>query len=268
LTQLADFPTLGFTYRYTSNSDGTQPQGPATPDASEVVAFSYLASDQSYEMTIPGLERGRLSLRSANAYYSVHSLSTAPSPTFEVILARLGSANDESSLRHTSFGWWEDPIYTPVPAIPRSNNTGYFAYGVPTDPAAMPATGSVRYRGEVSGATSASLGVWYVYGVADLTVDFASGQVSGNLSLGVNPGGPGHRAFGDFPFAGARDAIDATRFSGRIVVQGGVQDGLFQGQFTGPQADELMVRWLLPQAGSGNTGPDSLFGIWVGKRSN
>ena len=268
LTQLADYPTLGFAYRYTSNSDGSQPQGPATPDAAEVISFSYLAADQSYEMTIPGLEPGRLSLRNANAYGSVHTLSTAPSPTFEVVLHRPGSANTEMPLQHTSFGWWEDPIYTPLPAIQRSNHTGYFAYGVPTAPADVPTNGSVQYRSVVFGATSASLGVWYVFGDARMAFDFASGRLTGDLTLGVNPGGPGHRSFGTFALAGTRDAADATRFSGRFIMPGGVEDGYFEGRFTGPQAGEMMVRWLLPQAGSANTGPGSLFGVWVGRRSS
>lgn len=267
LTQRSDFPTLGFAYRYTSNSDGSRPEGQSTPDPAEVISFGYAAADQHHEIKIPDLERGRLTRQYANAYGGWHSLSTAASPTFEVVLYRPGAANPELPLDHTSFGWWEDPIYTPVPAIPRSNNTGYFAYGVPTDPGDVPVSGSRTYTAVVSGATSASLGVWYVFGTASMTFDFSGGGLTGVLRLGVNPGGPGHQDYGDFPFAATQFAVGATRFAGKFSRPGGVEDGFFEGQFTGPQASELMVRWLLPPSGRpplGSTG--SLFGVLAGKR--
>lgn len=269
LTQLSDFPTLGFAYRYTTNSDGSQPQGPSTPDPTEVIAFSYAAADRSYEIKIPGFERGRLTLQTANAYGGSHSLSTSPSPTLEVVLLRPGAANPElPPLNYTSFGWWEDPIYTPIPAVVRSNNTGDFAYGVPTDPGDVPVTGSRTYTAVVDGRTSASLGVWYVFGTANLTFDFSKGGLTGNLSLGVNPGGPGHQTFGNFQFAATSYAVGATHFSGKFSMPGGVEDGFFEGQFTGPQASELMVRWLLPQSGPQVGATGSLFGVLVGKRQN
>src|SRR4051794_20077724 len=115
LTQLSDFPTLGFAYRYTTNSDGSNAQGPSVPDSADVITISYLAADQSYEVKIPGLERGRLALVDGNARYSSHSLATSPSRTFQVVLHRPGAGNPEFPLEYTSFGWWEDPIYTPIP---------------------------------------------------------------------------------------------------------------------------------------------------------
>lgn len=268
LTQLSDFPTLGFAYRYTTNADGSQARGPSTPDPTEVISISYAAADRSYEINIPGFERGRLTLQHANAYGGWHSLSTSPSPTLGVELYRPGAANPELQLDYTSFGWWEDPIYTPIPAIPRSNNTGYFAYGVPTDVGDVPVTGSRKYSAVASGATSASLGVWYVFGTANLTFDFSKGGLAGNLSLGVNPGGPGHRDYGNFQFAATSYAVGATRFSGKFSMPGGIEDGFFEGQFTGPQASELMVRWLLPQSGPQVGATGSLFGVLVGKRQN
>jgi hypothetical protein len=261
LTQLSDFPTLGFAYRYTSNSDGSQRQGPSTPDPTEVISFSYSAADQTYEIKIPGFERGRLALLGANKYGGVYSLSTAPSPTFEIFLYR--------PLDYTSYASWDDPIYSLVPGT-RSNNTGYFAYGVPTDPGDVPLSGSKTYRAVVSGVTStgAPLDVWYVFGTASLTFDFSKGGLTGSLNLGVNPGGPGQEAYGNFQLAATNYTVGATRFSGKFSMPGGLEDGFFEGQFTGPQASELMVRWLLPKSAPqvGPTG--SLFGVLVGKHQN
>jgi hypothetical protein len=267
LTQLSDFPTLGFAYRYTSNSDGSQRQGPSTPDPTEVISFSYSAADQTYEIKIPGLERGRLALVNGNARYSTHSLATSPSRTFQVVLYRPGAANPEFPLEYTSFGWWEDPIYTPIPATPRSNNTGYFAYGVPTALGDVPVTGSATYHSLVTGATSASLGASYVSGAANLTFDFSKGTLAGGLEL-VLDAGPGERFFGDFEFTATSYTVGANGFSGKLSIPGSTEEGFFEGQFTGPQASELMVRWVLPQSVPevGRTG--SLFGVLVGKHQN
>jgi len=261
LTQLPDFPTLGFAYRYTSNSDASQRQGPSTPDRTEVISFSYSAAAQAYDIKIPVLERGRLALLQANAYGSAYSLSTAPSRTFEVMLYR--------PLDYTSLASWDDPIYTSGPGT-RSNNTGYFAYGVPTDPTDVPVSGTRTYKTIVLGVTSASdpLNVWYVFGNANLTFDFSKGALTGNLTLAVNPGGPGEQSYGNFPFASTNYTVGATRFSGKFSMPGGVEDGFFEGQFTGPHASELMVRWLLPQSPPNVGSPGSLFGVLAGKGAN
>ena len=267
LSQLSDFPTLAFAYRYTTNSDGSDAQGPSVPDPADVITINYLAADQSYEIKIPGLERGRLALVNGNARYSTYSLATSPSRTFQVVLYRPGAANPEFPLEYTSFGWWEDPIYTPIPATLRSNNTGYFAYGVPTALGDVPVTGSATYHSLVTGSTSASLGASYVSGAMNLTFDFSKGILAGNLELVLNAGGPGEGYFGDFEFTAARYTVGANGFSGKFSTPGGVE-GFFEGQFTGPQASELMVRWLLPQSPPNVRSAGSLFGVLVGKRAN
>ncbi|HEV8210364.1 MAG TPA: hypothetical protein VGP77_09595 [Vicinamibacterales bacterium] len=266
LTQLSDFPTLGFAYRwtYTSNSDGWQSQGPSTPDPTDIISFSYSTADQTYQIAIPGLERERLVLQHETEYGSSYSFRTAPSLSFYVFLSRPGAANSELPLAYTSSGEWDDPIYFPGT---HSVNTGYFAYGVPTEPGDVPVSGSRTYKAGVSGRTSAGgpMDVWWVFGTANLTFDFSNGALTGNLNLGVNPGGPGHQSYGIFPFASTNYTVGATRFSGKFSMPGGVEDGFFEGQFTGPQASELMVRWLLPKS-VGPTG--SLFGVLVGSRQS
>jgi len=272
LTQLSDFPTLGFAYRYTYtlNSDlvGLQLQGPSTPDPTEIVSFSYFAADQTYQITIPGFERERLALLAKNGSGSTYALGTTPRPLFSVWLARPGSADPQLlPLDYTSFGSWEDSCCS---VGTHSNNTGYFAYGVPTDQGDVPLSGIRTYKAVVSGATSASapMYVWWVWGTANLTFDFSKGALTGNLSLDVNPGGPGWGHYGNFPFVSTNYTVGATRFSGKFSMPGGVEDGFFEGQFTGPQASELMVRWLLPQSPPNVGSPGSLFGVLVGKRAN
>jgi len=271
LTQLSDFPTLGFAYRYTTDSGGSNAQGPSVPDSADVITISYSAADQSYEVKIPGLERGRLALVNGNASYSSNSLATSPSSTFQVVLYRPGAVNPELPLEYTSFGWWEDPIYTPIPGPLRSNNTGYFAYGVPTALGDVPVTGSATYHslvaGETSASTSASLGASYVSGAANLTFNFSKGTLAGRLELVLDMG-LGARDFGDFEFTTTSYTVGANGFSGKLSIPGSTEEGFFEGQFTGPQASELMVRWVLPQSVPevGRTG--SLFGVLVGKHQN
>jgi hypothetical protein len=261
LTQLTEFPTLGFSYRYMSNSAGSQLEGPVAPEQTETISFSYRSTDQSYGIGIPGLEPARLGpLYYQNEYGSVHGLIPSPSPNFELLLRRPSTANGGHRLDYTSYGEWEDPIYDANPAGRRSNNTGCFAYGVPTQAGGVPLAGRKAYTAEVTGRTSASLGVWYVFGSASFVFDFAAGTLTGYLGLGINPGGPGHQAFGTFDFAATRFVVGETHFSGRFRLPDGSEDGHFEGRFNGPQASELMVRWVLPQRAESG----SLFGVAVG----
>lgn len=48
----------------------------------------------------------------------------------------------------------------------------------------------------------------------------------------------------------------------------GVAEGFFEGQCAGPQASELLIRWLLPQSGPEVGATGSLFGVLGGRRQS
>lgn len=259
LTELRDFPTLGLSYRYTANTNGSQPEGPSGPSGAETVSISYLATEQAYEMAVPGVEPGRLTLLQRGSGYAVHALGTRPGPVLSVYLYR-HQLPSGAFLDHTAFGEWDGGASSETQTGRASLNVGAFAYGVPTPVGSVPSAGRRTYSATIVGRTSASLGVWYVFGTANLTFDFAAGGLSGNLVLGINPGGPGHMSFGTFELAATEHAVGATSFSGKFRLPGGLEDGFLEGRFTGPTASELMLRWLLPQPAQSG----SLFGVAVG----
>ncbi len=266
---------MGFVYRYTSNSDGSQPQGPSTPDPTEVISFSYLAADQSYQIKIPGFERGRLTWLGTNQRFTMHSLSTSPSRSFGVSLYRPGAGNPETlPLDYTSFGLWHDAIYTPIPALPRSNNEGFFAYGVPTASGDVPASGSKTYMALAWGTTNIIGGnafsggePGFIMGDVHLVFDFATGGLSGRLLPGLNDGTGAYIFLGEYPVTSVAYSVGSTAFSGKFAVPGAAADGFFEGFFTGPQATELMVRWQAPFLHPEFNAWGTMFGVWIGKAS-
>jgi len=42
--------------------------------------------------------------------------------------------------------------------------------------------------------------------------------------------------------------------------------GAFNGQFTGPAAQELMARWTAPTLDPNSNTTQQMFGVWVGKK--
>ena len=86
LTQLQNFPTLGFSYRYTVNSAVPTRKVRAAPDPTETIGFSYLPAEQAYEIEIPGFARGRLSPQQAGSTFTWNSLSSSASATFRLSL--------------------------------------------------------------------------------------------------------------------------------------------------------------------------------------
>jgi hypothetical protein len=116
--------------------------------------------------------------------------------------------------------------------------------------------------------TNASLWVSTIDGTASLTFDRSTGALSGSLYLGYSDNGMGAWPIGNFAFAAASHPVGATRFSGEFALPGGATGGFFEGQFTGPQASELMVRWLVPWSDPDFGEHGYLFGVLIGRARN
>jgi hypothetical protein len=57
----------------------------------------------------------------------------------------------------------------------------------------------------------------------------------------------------------------STTFSGQLANAGFAQNGTFDGQFTGPIAQELMARWSAPFIDPATSQQSTMFGVWVGR---
>lgn len=263
LTQLRDFITLGWSFRFTTALNGADVQGSRAPDPAAAIDFRYLADEQAHELRIPGFDWGRLRPRGQfGAFTGAVVIEQAPSQRFYgVNLFRPGDRNPVLPLLHTSLGSWEASRVDPDNPTRIAQNFGEFAYGVPTEPADMPRDGTATYR------TYVNIGQGHFVGDGEMRFDFGAGTFSGMMTGALNDGIGGLASIGRCDFAETAYARGGTIFSGRLAVPGMTADSFFEGRFTGPQASELMVRWRARVNDPHNPSrPTTLHGVWVGKR--
>ena len=70
---------------------------------------------------------------------------------------------------------------------------------------------------------------------------------------------------GRYDFLNTVYGSGSTTFSGQLSKLGIAQFGAFDGQFTGPNAQELMARWSAPYIDPVTSQVSTMFGVWVGK---
>ena len=278
LTQMRDFPTLGWIYRFThTSSTGLDPTGPEHPEGVQAFEFSYLTENQSYEARIPGFERGKLETISLNG-----SLRN-PTGTFNAVLSPNGidrqairlslplpTRNTQLELQHTSQAYLS--ATQPVPGEPtrETKHQGSFVFGVPTMAAQMPRGGQGQYK-LISEALTAVPGATTVFEVdarLDLQADFGAGSLTGAMVADVYYDATNWDKLFQVTVA-ISDVVsspDRTSFSGRTAVEGSSESGFLEGRFTGPDASEIMVRWLVPFINPITRQRATMFGSSVGKR--
>lgn len=153
---------------------------------------------------------------------------------------------------------------------------GYFAFGSATPASGVPLSGSASYDATAIGATldpdpshfpSRTIG-----GSATLQFDFGAGTLSGHfdpkLSYYSGPGftNPTTANLGSYNFVNTVYGAGKTSFSGQLSISGTSSLGTFDGQFTGPIAQELMAKWTAPYLIPNTQTWSQMFGIWVGKK--
>jgi hypothetical protein len=264
LTQLQDFPTLSWGLRYTINAEGGYVEGPDAPDPASAVGFSYVGND--YFIEVPGFPRNLLAVTDQSSRFTSTLLNGPLPPPLRVALYRPGSGNVELALSHTSLGLWEGGTFDPQGR--RAFSIGAFAYGVPTSAAGLPTSSRETYHAAAYGMTARPFGAYpgSVQGSAGLVVDFAARSLNGDFTPVLNDGTGASEGLGRYDLTAVTFAADGTTFSGQFIVPGLGLGGLFEGRFTGPQGQELMVRWQAPFVNPYNGERDTMFGVWVGRR--
>lgn len=151
---------------------------------------------------------------------------------------------------------------------------GQFAFGVPTTAGEIPASGSASYDARVWGTgrtPDLQQGQYYdVLGTAKLNFDFAAGTLAGSMQNSV-VGPYGSFSTPVYEFSQTAYSKSGGTFSGSFAVPNSSASSHFQGQFTGPNAAELMAQWSAPFFDTARTGgavQGTMSGVWIGLKSH
>lgn len=235
LTQVRDFAVLGYSVTGTTARDGSGPliQQPGG------VAFRYVVSQSRHEIQIPGRDWGVLGAPFvAGRAFSTQRVTVGTGPAafvYDLNLFVPGDRNPDLPLVYTSYGSWAASALRASDPERIDQNFGTFAYGVSTPNGAVPRTGTAQYRGLV-------FDPYDTLGDLTITFDFATRQVTGSIKPFFNDGIGGISSPGAFPFSGSIQA-DATAFQIGFPIGSTGRTGLLEIQLTGPNAEELMLRW-------------------------
>ncbi len=199
-----------------------------------------------YSLNVPGLGISNLEMAAGGSYcYSAACGETAYGHV-ELDIADPATTN----LSWTTYGFWTSQQYgTGAPTI-----TSAFVTGYRTPTASVPTSGTATYTGSVEGRLMSAnansylgVGVDWLSGDATLQADFASGDISGNLTNMTGPGG----AWNSVSLLGAISGGDftgttaATTSPGTVGSMSSSATGTFAGAFFGPSAQELGAVWTL-----------------------
>jgi hypothetical protein len=143
---------------------------------------------------------------------------------------------------------------------------GWMAFGTATTAGGVPKSGSASYTALVRGQSideAASID-----GSASFLFDFTAGKLSGHLDPTYHSaGGIGEGySLGRYDFVNTVYSSGGTSFSGQLSNPGFASNGTFDGQFTGPNAQELMSIWSAPFHDPLRNIDSQMFGALVGKQ--
>lgn len=244
-------------------------------DTDAVIEFRYVEAVDRYEIRLPGAATGQLNLLGVNGSYdsngwshvssSRHRVTNAPYDIYVTLDRPVGPLSPDVRLTYTSFGSWEG--FRPD----ESMDFGHFAYGIPTAAGDVPLTGTASYTAEVRGVSSLFVSgpfqdiLAYVSGDARLQFDFAAGTLAGHMNAMLCPWDC-DVSLGRYEFTETVFSKGSQTFSGKLEAPGIAGESGFLGNFTGPQAAELLARFHAPfkHPVSGETG--TIFGVWAGKK--
>lgn len=139
------------------------------------------------------------------------------------------------------------------------------AFGLATPAAGIPVAGTATYVAKTVGATDASP-FYYIVGDANLAFNFGTGTLSGYFDPLIGSDVMPNTPLGHYTFTNTVYSAGSTTFSGSFGLPSGVSGySAFDGQFTGPAAQELIGRFQAPfSAPGGPTG--RMYGVWVGAK--
>lgn len=212
------------------------------------MGIRYNASTKQYELKLPASSNWEGLYLDPNQVPNTRDFRTSSSggPTHLQLQEYAGTGYNFSAL-----AFWTVPGQ-------EAGISGGVAFGLPTPAGAVPITGTATYNGSISGSATQSsfdglAGSYWpaiVEGKIDLSFNFEAATLSGSLSPTVYD--TERRALAPLSFSNTVFAKGSTTFSGSFDTNL-VGTSAFSGQFTGPQARELMGNFAFPYSWDGKT---------------
>ena len=272
LVSVGPFAVLAVGDSYKTNAAGanrTQLTAPAPQDAH----FSYNAATNTYQISLPDFQSGTLVQTGYDgsagqpAIGSGSHVSVGATTAVQPLFVHLPVPGTQASpYSYTSFGSWTGQMALST-AGELLKAEGRFAYGIPTGSGDVPLTGSAIYVAEVIGS-SADASELSISGSATFEFNFGAGTLNGHLNPVIYDYlayGSAGLSLGRYDFVNTVYANGSTSFSGGLSQVGVAGNGSFSGQFTGPNAAELMSSWSAPYRNPYTNQVSQIFGVLVGK---
>lgn len=270
LVSAAPFAVVATGDTFTTDAQGQHPALQSQPSAKDV-QFSYDAGTKTYQISLPDFQSGTL----ANISYggsvgqvatgSISQVTAGSSTALQnVYVDQPVPGSHFSSYTYTSFGSWTGTIGTNNNQVIRGE--GIFAYGIPTVAGDVPTIGGATYTADIFASRGLD-SIPEVGGSVNLTFNFASGTLSGSMHPQINDDWDGIFVdFGRYDFTQTVYSTGSATFAGKFIVPGLPNaDSSFNGNFTGPNAAELMARFQAPYLLNGEQG--TIAGVWIGKKN-
>ena len=249
---------LGFSR--TTDSSGNEVVSVSYSQNVDVIPDGYttdLGYNRSYDITLDG--------------YQINQISNAPnySNAFEYY--------SNASLSIT--GTWEPSLYPGTEYVDMimwhmDYDNGYmddfvsFAYGDKTFSSDMPSTGSANFNVASFGFWNYSNNVYYFKGDGQLTANFASMTLSGQINndyVTESPYGWSQIIGGSAGTVSLTGDISGASFSGVVEWAGsGLEDGEFEGSFFGPNAKEVGGTYVASESENGYL--NNITGSFIGSQ--
>jgi hypothetical protein len=235
--------------------------------------FSYDAATNTYQIAVPDYAPGTLANTQYNgtagevATSTISQVTDGTSSTLQPVHVFLPVPKAGDTYTYTSLGYWYGDLGTDPNGAAMSSE-GIFAYGIPTAASSMPISGSASYAATIFAMDSAIGTSFPVFGDAQLSFDFGAGTLSGSMHPQIADDFDGFFVdYGVYTFKDTVYSTGSTTFSGKFDVPNlPGADSFFNGQFNGPNAVELMARFVAPYRLS-DSQQGTLSGIWIGKKT-
>ena len=260
ITTSTNFATLGLEAPSIPNSSAS-----ASTLLRDNFSVKFDAANNSYFIQLPSHGGALISTSEDSTWWYGH-LEGSFQGEFANIF-KPSAINPSIQLSYTSFG--NSNIYGFCDYYTRCTKLDFYAFGSATPASGIPLSGSATYGAYVAGSALDSNAT--VGGSATLSFDFAAGSLAGHFDPilnGANPttGAPTTTNLGTYSFVNTVYGAGKADFSGQLSVSGASSTGAFDGQFTGPVAQELMARWTAPYLNPNTQQWAQMFGVWVGKK--
>lgn len=261
---VGEFASVGTSAKVANLIEASAPLGPISTSDADQPHIRYTSAG-TYEVEVPGGIWDELTFYGQGTQGTVLNNGNTSGGT---LLAISGSSGK-------GYRYSEVASYRSAD----SQQIGAFAFGVLTPAGGVPVTGSATYSGTVRGQSDVIASDSFngpnravVEGSVNLDFNFASGSLTGAMSIGLNDAAGNALGLGTYSFRNTVFGVGSTSYSGKFDTAA-AGDNFFLGQFTGPHAEETIGAWALPfilNVGNSTIEADhhthQAFGAWIAKK--